>query len=124
ESLWGELYGVETSMEDVEGVCGVAALMEKKEEMWLFLGPTNVLRHVPFHVLQYLQLGFHDLGSLTPGNHFLMPLIPTFIASGVPKIVSSSRTPTVSGQVTNSLAICALYSALAIVMKLTLVAQW
>ncbi|GJV48625.1 hypothetical protein Tco_1438837, partial [Tanacetum coccineum] len=51
----------------------------------------------------------------------VVPLIPTFIASEVSLIVSSSRTPTVSGQVTNSLTVCALYSALAIVMKLTLV---
>nr|GFA66026.1 hypothetical protein [Tanacetum cinerariifolium]GFA76762.1 hypothetical protein [Tanacetum cinerariifolium]GFB17153.1 hypothetical protein [Tanacetum cinerariifolium] len=27
---------LETSMEDVEGVCGAAAFMEKKEEMWKF----------------------------------------------------------------------------------------
>nr|GEW53688.1 reverse transcriptase domain-containing protein [Tanacetum cinerariifolium] len=44
ERLWDELYKLETSMEDVEGVCGVAAFMEKKEEMWPFLGPRNVLR--------------------------------------------------------------------------------
>nr|GEU48022.1 hypothetical protein [Tanacetum cinerariifolium] len=46
------------------------------------------------------------------------------VASEVPMIVSSSRTLTASGQVTNSLAVCTLYSALAIVMKLALVAQW
>ncbi|GJY15780.1 hypothetical protein Tco_0386202 [Tanacetum coccineum] len=28
-----------------------------------------LLRHEPFHVLQYLQLGFHGFGSLTLGNH-------------------------------------------------------
>ncbi|GJS51543.1 hypothetical protein Tco_0624905 [Tanacetum coccineum] len=60
-----------------------------------------------------------DLGVL-----HVMPLIPTFIASGGSLIVSSSRTPTILGQMTNSLAVCALYSALAIVMKLALVAQW
>ncbi|GJU04702.1 hypothetical protein Tco_1121132 [Tanacetum coccineum] len=54
----------------------------------------------------------------------VVPLIPTFIASEVSLIVSSSRTPTVSGQVANSLDVCALYSALAILMKLALVAQW
>ncbi|GJU96083.1 hypothetical protein Tco_1320839 [Tanacetum coccineum] len=83
-----------------------------------------LLRHAPLHVLQYLQLGFHGSGSLTRAITSVMPLIPTFIASRVSLIVSSSRTPTVSGQVTNSLAVCALYSALAIVMKLALVAQW
>nr|GFB88018.1 hypothetical protein [Tanacetum cinerariifolium] len=35
---------LETSMEDVEGVCGAPAFMEKKEEMWPFLRPRNVLR--------------------------------------------------------------------------------
>nr|GFA12157.1 hypothetical protein [Tanacetum cinerariifolium] len=36
ERLWDELYRLETGMEDVEGVCGAAAFMEKKEEMWKF----------------------------------------------------------------------------------------
>nr|GEX51210.1 hypothetical protein [Tanacetum cinerariifolium] len=30
ERLWDELYRIETSMEDVEGVCGAAAFMEQK----------------------------------------------------------------------------------------------
>nr|GEV08836.1 reverse transcriptase domain-containing protein [Tanacetum cinerariifolium] len=30
ERLWGELYGLETSMEDLEGVCGATAFMEQK----------------------------------------------------------------------------------------------
>nr|GEZ28402.1 hypothetical protein [Tanacetum cinerariifolium] len=34
--LWDELYRLKTSMEDVEGVCGAATFMEKKEEMWPF----------------------------------------------------------------------------------------
>ncbi|GJW32425.1 hypothetical protein Tco_0052457 [Tanacetum coccineum] len=57
--------------------------------------------------------------AITP----VVPLILIFIASEVSLIVSSNRTPTVSGQMTNSLAVCALYGALAIVMKLALVAQ-
>ncbi|GJY22984.1 hypothetical protein Tco_0396642 [Tanacetum coccineum] len=58
--------------------------------------------------------------AITP----IMPLIPTFIASEGSQIVSSSRTPTVSGQMTDPLAVCTFYSARAIVMKLALVAQW
>nr|GEZ78892.1 hypothetical protein [Tanacetum cinerariifolium] len=37
---WAKL---ETSMEDVEGVCGVSDYMEQKGEMWPLLGPRNVL---------------------------------------------------------------------------------
>nr|GEW57203.1 ribonuclease H-like domain-containing protein [Tanacetum cinerariifolium] len=36
ERLWDELYRLETSMDDVEGVCGAAACMEQKGEMWPF----------------------------------------------------------------------------------------
>nr|GFA20195.1 retrovirus-related Pol polyprotein from transposon TNT 1-94 [Tanacetum cinerariifolium] len=43
ERLKGEFYWIETSMEDVEGVCSVLAYMEKKGEMWPLLGPRNVL---------------------------------------------------------------------------------
>ncbi|GJU77584.1 hypothetical protein Tco_1274654, partial [Tanacetum coccineum] len=60
------------------------------------------------------------LREITP----VVPLIPTFIVSEGSLIVSNNRTPTVSDQVTNSLTVCALYSALAIVVKLALVAQW
>nr|GEY49563.1 hypothetical protein [Tanacetum cinerariifolium] len=45
ERLWDELYMLETSMEDVEGVCGVAAYMEQKGKMWPFLGPRNRLHY-------------------------------------------------------------------------------
>nr|GEX03290.1 hypothetical protein [Tanacetum cinerariifolium] len=41
ERLWGEFYVLETSMEDVEGVCGATTHMEQKGEMWPFLGPGN-----------------------------------------------------------------------------------
>nr|GEZ59445.1 hypothetical protein [Tanacetum cinerariifolium] len=34
---------LKTSMEDVEGVCGVATYMEQKGKMWPTLGPRNVL---------------------------------------------------------------------------------
>nr|GEX49017.1 hypothetical protein [Tanacetum cinerariifolium] len=44
ERLWDELYRIETSMEDVEGVCGDTAFIGKKEEMWPFFGQRNVLR--------------------------------------------------------------------------------
>ncbi|GJX08705.1 putative ribonuclease H-like domain-containing protein [Tanacetum coccineum] len=57
--------------------------------------------------------------AITP----IMPLIPTFIASEGSLIVSSSVTPSVSGQMTDPLAVCTFYSARAIVMKLALVAQ-
>nr|GEX04226.1 hypothetical protein [Tanacetum cinerariifolium] len=33
ERLWDKLYGLETSMEDVEGVCAAATFMVQKEEM-------------------------------------------------------------------------------------------
>ncbi|GJX60115.1 retrovirus-related pol polyprotein from transposon TNT 1-94 [Tanacetum coccineum] len=61
-----------------------------------------------------------QFGAITP----VMPLIPTFIASEGSLIVSSNRTPIVSGQMTDPLAVCTFYSARAIVMKLALVAQW
>ncbi|GJU21770.1 hypothetical protein Tco_1155112 [Tanacetum coccineum] len=60
-----------------------------------------------------------QFGAIT----LVMPLIPTFIASEGSLIVSSSRTPTVSGQMTDPLAVCTFYSAWAIVMKLALVAH-
>nr|GFC51579.1 hypothetical protein [Tanacetum cinerariifolium] len=44
ERLWDELYSLETSMEDVEGVCGAAAFMVQKEKMWPFLGPRIQMR--------------------------------------------------------------------------------
>ncbi|GJR65472.1 ALP1-like protein [Tanacetum coccineum] len=47
-----------------------------------------------------------------------LPLIPTFIASEGSLIVSSSRNPIVSSQVTNPIAVCSLYSARAIVVQL------
>ncbi|GJU08913.1 hypothetical protein Tco_1125343 [Tanacetum coccineum] len=50
----------------------------------------------------------------------VVPLIPTFVASEGYLIVSSSKTPTVSGQMTDPLAVCSFYSARAIVMKLAL----
>ncbi|GKE44453.1 retrovirus-related pol polyprotein from transposon TNT 1-94 [Tanacetum coccineum] len=75
-------------------------------------------------IYKYPQLGFHGFGSLILGNHSCNALNFHIIASEVSLIVSSSNTPTVSGQVTNSLAVCALYNALAIVMKLALVAHW
>ncbi|GJZ90481.1 hypothetical protein Tco_0662408 [Tanacetum coccineum] len=53
----------------------------------------------------------------------VVPLIPTFISGEGSLIVSSSRTVTVSGQMINPLAVCALYSARAIMVKLALVAQ-
>nr|GEZ92159.1 hypothetical protein [Tanacetum cinerariifolium]GEZ98131.1 hypothetical protein [Tanacetum cinerariifolium] len=43
EMLWDELYRLESSMEDVEGVCGATAYLEQKGEMWPFVGPRNVL---------------------------------------------------------------------------------
>nr|GEW79115.1 hypothetical protein [Tanacetum cinerariifolium] len=61
---------------------------------------------------------------LAEGITFVVPLIPTFIAGEGSLIVSGSRTPTVSGQVTNSVFVCALYSARASGVKLALVAQW
>ncbi|GKF23453.1 hypothetical protein Tco_0075775, partial [Tanacetum coccineum] len=51
----------------------------------------------------------------------VVPLILTFIAGEGSLVVN--RTPTVSGQVANTLAICTLYNARAIVVKLALVAQ-
>nr|GEU76551.1 hypothetical protein [Tanacetum cinerariifolium] len=39
ERLWYELYRLETSMEDVEGVCGAAACMEQKGKMVLVTNP-------------------------------------------------------------------------------------
>nr|GEW23668.1 hypothetical protein [Tanacetum cinerariifolium] len=42
ERLYDKFYRLETSMEDVEGVCGAAAYMEQKGKMWPFLGPRNV----------------------------------------------------------------------------------
>nr|GEW61748.1 hypothetical protein [Tanacetum cinerariifolium] len=44
ERLWDEFYRLETSMEDVEGVCGIATYMEQKGKMWPTLGSRNVLR--------------------------------------------------------------------------------
>ncbi|GJX40000.1 hypothetical protein Tco_0254990 [Tanacetum coccineum] len=73
-------------------------------------------------VTRWQRGGDDDLG----GGGWLesVPLIPTFIASEGSLIVSSSRTPTVSCQVTDPIAVCALYSARAIVVKLALVIQW
>nr|GEY00414.1 integrase, catalytic region, zinc finger, CCHC-type, peptidase aspartic, catalytic [Tanacetum cinerariifolium] len=54
-----------------------------------------------------------------------LPSRSQMIETGIPCLVTNSfsnRTPTVSGRVVNSLAVCALYSALAIVMKHALVA--
>nr|GEZ01202.1 hypothetical protein [Tanacetum cinerariifolium] len=47
ERLYDEFYRLETSIEDVEGVCGAAAYMEQKGKMWPFLGPRNVSRPTP-----------------------------------------------------------------------------
>nr|GEU77541.1 RNA-directed DNA polymerase, eukaryota [Tanacetum cinerariifolium] len=64
----GFTFRLETSMEDVEGVCGAAACMDQKGEMWPFLGPKNVVR-VPSRVLQQLEsirnrfFNGNDLGS-------------------------------------------------------------
>nr|GEY34081.1 putative ribonuclease H-like domain-containing protein [Tanacetum cinerariifolium] len=60
ERLWDELCRLETSMEDVEGVCGAAAHMEQKGGMWPFLGPRNVLRHMTGnkpHLTNYQEIG-------------------------------------------------------------------
>ncbi|GKG13553.1 hypothetical protein Tco_0350513, partial [Tanacetum coccineum] len=54
----------------------------------------------------------------------VVPLIATFMTCEGSLIVSSSRTPTVLSQMTDPLvAVCAFYSARAIVVKLALVAQ-
>nr|GEX02314.1 hypothetical protein [Tanacetum cinerariifolium] len=66
-----------------------------------------------------IDIIFHAVRAITP----VVPLIPTFIASEGSLIVSSDMTPTISDQVTNPLAVCALYSAQAVVVKLALVAQ-
>ncbi|GJU20816.1 hypothetical protein Tco_1154158 [Tanacetum coccineum] len=55
---------------------------------------------------------------------YIVPLIPTFIASDDPLIVSSSRIPTIPCQMADFLAVHALCSAWAIVVKLALVSQW
>nr|GEX62434.1 hypothetical protein [Tanacetum cinerariifolium] len=36
--------GLGSRFDVLDGVCGAAAFIEKKEEMWPFLGPRNVLR--------------------------------------------------------------------------------
>ncbi|GJX33311.1 hypothetical protein Tco_0243166 [Tanacetum coccineum] len=54
----------------------------------------------------------------------VVPLIPTFIASDAPLIASSSRILTTPFQMADFLAVRALCSAWAIVVKLVLVAQW
>ncbi|GJZ94731.1 hypothetical protein Tco_0666934 [Tanacetum coccineum] len=53
----------------------------------------------------------------------VVPLIPTFIASDGPLMVSSSRIPTIPRQMADFLAVRALYSARAMVVKLALIAQ-
>ncbi|GKF40593.1 hypothetical protein Tco_0123935 [Tanacetum coccineum] len=54
----------------------------------------------------------------------VVPLIPTFIASDDPLIASSSRIPAIPCQMADFLAVRALCSARAIVVKLALVVQW
>nr|GEX26052.1 hypothetical protein [Tanacetum cinerariifolium] len=53
DRLWDELYRIETSMEDVEGVCGDAAFIGKKEEMWPFFGQRNYLSVIIFFSVLY-----------------------------------------------------------------------
>nr|GEU59295.1 hypothetical protein [Tanacetum cinerariifolium] len=54
----------------------------------------------------------------------MVPLIPTFIASEVSLIVSSSRTPTVMGQMANSVALVAFGSTRTIMVIVAFRARW
>nr|GFA54620.1 hypothetical protein [Tanacetum cinerariifolium] len=79
-------------------------------------------KHTPFHKLRHFQLGYHGSDSLTPGIHYGSALDSIFKSSEGSLIVISSKTPTVSGQMTNSFAVCALHSVRPIMMQLALVA--
>nr|GEY39425.1 hypothetical protein [Tanacetum cinerariifolium] len=43
-------------MEDVEGVCGVAAHMEQKGGMWPFLGPRNSSKPITMSTLNFAEV--------------------------------------------------------------------
>nr|GEW92057.1 hypothetical protein [Tanacetum cinerariifolium] len=60
--------GLGSIFDVLDGVCGVAAFMEKKEEMWPFLGPRNVLSCFGFPRLTNVTTGLSVLLSIGIGS--------------------------------------------------------